>query len=290
MEQSHFYVVNITICGITILLNLFAALTLWRRRPLKPFQILLLNIVLLNAFYALNAMSTAIIFFSFNDIFIDQTFQSFRNMKGSLFAQMICLSIVFMAFQRLIAATKPLKYGKYVTNKQTIVGLVIIYSFIVAAFTICSVLIWETHVYSSKIDTILSWLFIIESAFIIACYIIVVFKIRCSRIHRTSIFSKQNRRMFNVAIVVSISFLLSYIPIAVVLIAKLRSQTIFQTALLMVWIDSFINPITIVFDTCHIPKSAKETIERRIIKKSQKKQSEIKIGGEEGGTYRPTST
>ena len=287
MELGVFYIVNITICGITIILNLFAALTLWRRRPLKPFQILLLNIVLLNAFYALNAMSTAIIFFSFNNVFIDQTFQSFRNMKGSLFAQIICLSIVFMAFQRLTAAMKPLKYRKHVTHKKTIVGLVIIYSFVAAAFTICSVLIWETHVDSSKIDTILSWLFIIESAFIIVCYIIVVFKIRCSRFHRNSIFSKQNRRMFNVAIVVSTSFLLSYIPIAVVLIAQISSRTIFQAALLMVWIDSFINPITIIFDTCHIPKSAVETIERKIIKK---KQSEIKIGGDEGGTYRPTST
>ena len=98
------------------MLNLFAALTLWRRSPLKPFQILLLNIVLLNAFYALNAMSTAIIFFCFNDVFIDQTFQSFRNMKGSLFAQIICLSIVFMAFQRLIAANETTKIWK-ICNK-----------------------------------------------------------------------------------------------------------------------------------------------------------------------------
>ena len=64
MDERSFFIINIALSIIALLINLLAAIILWKRRQLKPFQIILLNIVVCNAVYALNEMSTAVIFFT----------------------------------------------------------------------------------------------------------------------------------------------------------------------------------------------------------------------------------
>ena len=287
MHSREFFMINFVICLLAFALNLFASVTLWNRRPLKPFQTILLNVVTLNALYALNEMSTALIFFtsSYHEIFNNKTFQSFRNLKASLIAHMICLFITFMTLQRLIAATKPFKYTTYVTNKSITLGSIIIYCFVGFVFITCSVLIWETNINSKKIDGTLSWLFIIESIFIIVCYIIIIYKIKSTKLSKSLVSSKQNKRMFKIAFILSVSFLLSYVPIALVLILQLCSVKIFQIVLIMVWIDSFINPITIVCDIYRLPSSAKGKLKRMFVNKLT---PEIKIK-EESDTSSNTS-
>lgn len=287
MHNREFFIINFVICLLAFALNLFASVILWKRRPLKPFQTILLNIVTLNALYALNEMSTALIFFtsSYHEIFNSKVFQSFRNLKASLIAHMICLFITFMTLQRLIAVTKPFKYSTYVTNNSTILGSIIIYCFVGFVFITCSVLIWETSIDSKKIDGTLSWLFIIESVFIIVCYIIIIYKIKRTRYSKSLVSSKQNKRMFKIAFILSVSFLLSYVPIALVLILQLRSVKIFEIVLILVWIDSFINPITVVSDIYRLPSSAKRKLERMFVNKLT---PEIKIK-EESDTSSDTS-
>ena len=288
MNNREFFIINFVICLLALALNLFASVILWKRRPLKPFQTILLNIVSLNALYALNEMSTALIFFtsSYHEIFSNKTFQSFRNLKASLIVHMICLFITFMTLQRLIAATKPFKYTTYVTNKSTTLGSIIIYCFVGFVFITCSVLIWESSINSKRIDGTLSWLFIIESVFIIVCYIIIIYRIKHTRFSKSLVLSKQNKRMFKIAFILSASFLLSYVPIAFVLILQLRSIKIFQIVLIMVWIDSFINPITVVSDICRLPSSAKGKFKRMFVNKLT---PEIRIKEEESDKSSDTS-
>lgn len=281
MEARTFFIINIIICTLAFLINLLAAFILWKRSSLKPFQIMLLNVVLFNAIYALNEMSTAVIFFTYGELFQNRKFMSFVNLKAELLAHTICLFIVFMTMQRLLAVTKPLKYAVYVTTVKTRIMAAAIYCTVASVLIIFSALIWKTHIDASIIDRVLSVLFITESGFIALCYIVIICKITGSGIHRSSIISSQNRRVFNIAIIVSTSFLLSYTPIAFVLVLNINSITIFQTVLLMVWIDSFINPITIIFNTNYILGSTKKTI-RRVF--SNKDPQEIKIRGEESET------
>lgn len=281
MKRRTFFIINIVICTLAFLVNILAAFILWKRRSLKPFQIILLNVVFFNAIYALNEMSTAVIFFTHVELFQNKNFLSFTNLKAELIAHTICFFIVFMTLQRLLAVTKPLKYAIYVTTVKTRIMAAAIYCTVAIVLIIFSVLIWKTNIDASIIDRVLSILFIIESGFIVACYIVIICKITGSGIHRSSILSSQNWRVFNVAIIVSTSFLVSYTPIAFVLVLNINSITIFQTVLLMVWIDSFINPITIIFNTNHILGSTKKTI-RRIF--SNKDPPQIKIREEESET------
>ena len=51
------------------------------------------------------------------------------------------------------------------------------------------------------------------------------------------------------AVIVSASFLISYIPIGFVFILQQQESIFFEIALVMLWIDSFVNPLVIIFDT-----------------------------------------
>ena len=274
--MKKFFIINFVTCIFAFLMNLLAALILWKRRQLKPFQFILLNIVLFNALYALNEMSTAVIFFSYRDLFQNKSFLSFGNLKARLIVHLICSFIVFMTLQRLIATAKPLKHIIYVTNAKTRVGSVIIYCTVIVLLIVCSLLIWEFGIDTSIIDKTLSFLIIIESALIFVCYILMIYTIRFSRFRGSSIFSKRNRRMLKVAVIVSTSFVVSYTPIAFVIFLDIKSLTVFQVVLHLMWLDSFINPIAIIFNTNNILNqiaSSKKAIQRTL---SQKGQNQIK--------------
>ena len=286
MDERNFFIVNIALSIIALLINLLASFILWKRRQLKPFEIILLNIVCCNAVYALNEMSTAVIFFTYADLLQDNKFSAFRNLKAELIAQLICFFIVFMTLQRFIAVMAPLKYATYATATKSRLGAFVIYCTIVDLLIVCSVLIWETSVDASIIDRALNSLFIIEGVLIVICYITIICRASSYKLKRSSVFSDQNKRMLKVAVIVSISFLISYTPIAFVIILNVKSQTTFQIVLLMVWIDSFINPITIIFNTNSILGLKKRTI-RNVLSKRENQPKEV--GGEENTSYSYTS-
>lgn len=263
MEKRKFAIINLTICVLALIINLFASFSIWKRRPLKPFRIIMLNIVLLNALYALNEMSTyALDLIASSRKILNRKFSSFLVLKASVIVHIICLFVVLIALQRVIAVTKPLKYATYVTRRKTFIRLIIIYSFGGTVFLVCSVLIWKTDIDYSTIHMALSCLFIAESVFIIACYTLIICKLGYSRVNRSSISSTLNSAVLKIAVIVSISFLLSYTPIAFVFILDIRSQSIFHIVLPMVWIDSFINPITIILDTYNVLDLINQTLAR----------------------------
>lgn len=263
MEKRKFAIINLTICVLALIINLFASFSIWKRRPLKPFRIIMLNIVLLNALYALNEMSTyALDLIPSSRKILNRKFSSFLVLKASVIVHIICLFVVLIALQRVIAVTKPLKYATYVTRRKTFIRLIIIYSFGGTVFLVCSVLIWKTDIDYSTIHMALSCLFIAESVFIIACYTLIICKLGYSRVNRSSISSTLNSAVLKIAVIVSISFLLSYTPIAFVFILDIRSQSIFHIVLPMVWIDSFINPITIILDTYNVLDLINQTLAR----------------------------
>ena len=281
MDMRTFFIINLVICIFAFLINLSAAVILWKRRPLKSFQFMLMNIVLLNALYALNEMSTAAIFFTYRDLFQNKAFLSFRNLKAELIVHLICSFVVFMTLQRVIATTKPLNYVIYVTNAKTRLGAVFIYCTVILALITCSFLIWEIGIDASVIDKTLSFLFIIESAFVIVCYILIICTIRFSIFHGSPVFSKRNKRMLKVAVIVSTSFVVSYTPIAFVLFLNVKSLTVFHIVLLLVWLDSFINPLVVISNSNNLLNqitSTKRTVQRVL---SQKGLKQIKIRAEE---------
>ena len=281
MEMISFFIINLVICAFKFLINLSAVLILWKMRPLKFFQFMFMNIVLLNGLYALNEMSTAAIFFTYRQLFQSKALLSFRNLKAELIVHLICSFIVFMTLQRLIAATKPLKYVIYVTNSKTRLGAVVIYCTVIVVLIICSLLIWEVGIDASVIDKTLSFLFIIESAFLLVCYISIICTVRFSTFHGSPIFSKRNKRMLKIAVIVSTSFAVSYTPVAFVLFLNIKSLTVFQIVLLLVWIDSFINPLVVISNTNNLLNQVASTKRRIQRVLSQKGPMEIKIRGEE---------
>ena len=62
------------------LINILAAIAIWKKRPLKSFQIILLHIVFCNAIYALNIMSSSVLFFTYLDLLLSKKYSIFRNL------------------------------------------------------------------------------------------------------------------------------------------------------------------------------------------------------------------
>lgn len=252
-----FVIANLTICILSFILNALACGIIVRKRPLKPFQILLLNIVSLNVLYALNEMSTRVLNIISPDIAVLETeqFIFFITLKASLIAHSICLFIVFMAFQRLIAVKFPLKYAQYVTKRNTFRGSLLIYFVVFTVFIICSVLIWKINL-GAVIQKTLNWIFIVESFLVVTCYVLIIYKIKTSTISSAA---SSEDYIVKIAIIISVSFLVSYNPIGLVLVLQIQSETAFRVVLLMVWIDSFVNPIIVILDTFSMLKSSTDS-------------------------------
>ena len=286
MGEKTFFIINLVISILAFLINILAAIALWKKRPLKSFQIVLLNIVFCNAIYALNIMSSSVLFFTYLELLLSKKYSIFRNLKGELFAILISFFIVFMTLQRLIAAVKPLKYANYVTIAKTKFSSFIIYCTVATVLIVCSVLIWETNIDLSKFDKAISCLFIIEAGLIMICYIVIIYKIRFSRFRRSNAFTRQNRRVLIVALIVSTSFLVSYTPISFVVLLEVKSLATFRIVIYMLWIDSFINPIAIIFNNNHISGSPKGAMRRKL---SKKEPHQIKIGEGENVSHSYTN-
>ena len=287
MGKKTFFLINLVLSIFAFLINILAAIALWKKRPLKSFQIVLLNIVFCNAIYALNIMSSSVLFFTHLELLVSKKYSIFRNLKAELFAILISFFIVFMTLQRLIAAVKPLKYANYVTIAKTKFLSFIIYCTVATVLIVCSVLIWETNnIDLSKFDKAISCLFIIEAGLIMICYIVIIYKIRFSRFPRSNAFTRQNRRVLIVALIVSTSFLVSYTPISFVVLLEVKSLATFRIVIYMLWIDSFINPIAIIFNNNHISGSPKGAMRRKL---SKKEPHQIKIGEGENVSHSYTN-
>ena len=284
MGEKTFFLINLVLSIFAFLINILAAIALWKKRPLKSFQIVLLNIVFCNAIYALNIMSSSVLFFTHLELLVSKKYSIFRNLKAELFAILISFFIVFMTLQRLIAAVKPLKYANYVTIAKTKFLSFIIYCTVATVLIVCSVLIWETNnIDLSKFDKAISCLFIIEAGLIMICYIVIIYKIRFPR---SNAFTRQNRRVLIVALIVSTSFLVSYTPISFVVLLEVKSLATFRIVIYMLWIDSFINPIAIIFNNNHISGSPKGAMRRKL---SKKEPHQIKIGEGENVSHSYTN-
>ena len=247
-----FSIANLTICVLSFILNTVACGIIVRKRSLKPFQIILLNIVSLNVLYALNEISTIVLKIISPDIAVLKTekFIFFVTLKASLIGHSICLFIVFMAFQRLIAVKFPLKYAQYVTKQNTLRGSLVIYLVVFTVFITCSVLIWEINL-GAGIQKTLNWILITESFLVVTCYMLIIYKIKTSTISSTT---SSEDYIVKIAIIISVSVLVSYNPISLVLVLQIQSQTSFRVVLLMVWIDSFVNPIIVILEAFSVLK------------------------------------
>ena len=80
MGEKTFFLINLVLSIFAFLINILAAIALWKKRPLKSFQIVLLNIVFCNAIYALNIMSSSVLFFTYLDLLLSKKYSIFRNL------------------------------------------------------------------------------------------------------------------------------------------------------------------------------------------------------------------
>ena len=85
-----------------------------------------------------------------------------------------------------------------------------------------------------------------ESLFIVISYTIVIWKTIKLKFHSSA--AKQEQKLVKISVIVSISFLVSYFPITFYLLLESSSDLFYQIAVLMLWIDNFVNPFVIILD------------------------------------------
>ena len=266
MEENAFSITQVTICCLAIALNLVACVVLLKKKPLRPFQMVLLNIVLLHIFYALNDMSSYLVKIARPDlvhegIFKNESFREFLILKSSIIVHAICLFIVFMTIQRFIAVTKPLKYTMYVNKHYTIRGSLIIYCVVTFLFVVCSVIILKTNVNGRILGFSLHLAIIIENIIIIISFIKIMRQLK--KQNPASFFTKKNKYAVSITVTVSISFIVSYLPIGLVLAFYIRNITFIRVAQMMIWVDSFVNPLIAIFDVYSLFRKVQKSVKRK---------------------------
>lgn len=271
MDERDVYIMYLTVCILALIINIIAILILLKKKSLKSFEVLLSNILSLNVAYSLNEIPAVIIFMTsqFHNLLKNKTYLNFRYVTSALILHGICFFIVYLTLQRLVAVKCPLRYANFTARPKTIRGSLFIYFTIALAFIICILLMSETSIDGEMIDRALRWLFIIESVFIVSCYTMIIYGIN-SRNVKPSV-RTQERRRFKAAIIVSISFLISYVPVSVVVILQDCSHHILQFTMMMIWIDSFVNPFLVILNVYrwgNIFGSVKEYIKRTSISES----------------------
>ena len=271
MDERDVYIMYLTVCILALIINIIAILILLKKKSLKSFEVLLSNILSLNVAFSLNEIPAVIIFMTsqFHNLLKNKTYLNFRFVTSALILHGICFFIVYLTLQRLIAVKCPLRYPDVTARPKTIRGSLFIYFTIALAFIICILLMSETSIDGEMIDRALRWLFITESVFIVSCYTMIICRIN-SRNVKPSVRTQEGRR-FKAAIIVSISFLISYVPVSVVVILQDCSHHILQFTMMMIWIDSFVNPFLVILNVYrwgNIFGSIKEYIKRTSISES----------------------
>ena len=242
------YYINLILVIASLIINIIASVVMLKKKPLKPFQVTFINILLLNILYAISRLPIVLIFVTSpkHNILDNKNFTNFRILIAVFIIHTICFFVTFLAFQRLIAVTYPIKFPTWITKKNILKLSITIYVTTTIGFSVCTVLIVKSSIRSVQVDRALCWLFVMESLFIVISYAIIIWKTTNFRF-RSSL-AKQEYRLVKISLIVSISFLLSYFPITLYLILKDLSYLFYQIAEWMIWIDNFVNPLVIILD------------------------------------------
>ena len=242
------YFVNLVLVITSLIINIIAVVVILKKKPLKQFQVSFINIIFLNILYAVTRLPIVLIYLtsSKHDILERETFNNFRILIALFIIHAICLFITFLAFQRLIAVTNPMKFPTWITKRNIMKVSTAIYITITTGFSVSTVLIVKFSIKSVQIDRALCWLFVTESFFIVISYTIIIWK-SINFKFRSSI-AKQEQKLVKISIIVSISFLISYLPITFYLLLEDSPKLFYEIAILMLWIDNFVNPLVIILD------------------------------------------
>ena len=242
------YFVNLVLVITSLIINIIAFVVILKKKPLKQFQVSFINIIFLNILYAVTRLPIVLIYLtsSKHDILERETFTNFRILIALFIIHAICLFITFLAFQRLIAVINPMKFPTWITKRNIMKVSTAIYITITTGFSVCTVLIVKFSIKSVQIDRALCWLLATESFFIVISYTIIIWK-SISFKFRSSI-AKQEQKLVKISIIVSISFLISYLPITFYLLLEDSPELFYEIAILMLWIDNFVNPLVIILD------------------------------------------
>ena len=250
-ENKEFNITYTTISGASFIINVVAVIIIFKKKVLKPLEIILLNIFFLNVIYALDQLVRILINITehYHRLLGNEKaelFYDISSFSSPIIARSICFFIVFLTLQSAKAIMYPLKYNKYVTKSNTFTGAAVLHILAIILFITCTSLAF-TIIDGDKLWMVLNCLIVIESVLIIMLYIMILYKIRTSK--SMPIIVKSSKRPLKMAVIVSASFLISYIPIGFVFnLQQQESPIFFDTALIMLWIDSFVNPLVIIFD------------------------------------------
>ena len=258
--------ITIILASVTSVLNIFAFIFLRRRTPIKSFDILLMNVVLLNVIYSLNELSTCLvhIFGPPGILYRNLKLFAWFTIKSGIIVLTLCSFIVLIAVQRVIVTALPLKAKLHVRKKNTWRLCLVTYGFALTLFAILTILIWTDTINFKLTMVVMMCMLDAGSIFIIFCYTLITFFLKKSsgnNILQTSNIkrSRRYRKTIIVGFIVSISFCVSYDPVATLLIMGDSGRSdAFQKALYLVWIDSAINPIMIIVDSYFMNKKRHE--------------------------------
>ena len=240
------YYVNLVLVITSLIINIIASVVILKKKRLKAFEVTFINILFLNILYAVTRLPIVLIYLTSpkHDILDSETFINFRILIAVFIIHAICFFITFLAFQRLIAVTNPITFPTWITRRNILKVSVAIYVTITIGFSICTVLIVKFSIKSVQIDRALCWLLVTESLFIVISYTIIIWKTLNFKFH--SPVTKQEQKLVKISIIVSISFLVSYLPITFYLLLQDSPNLFYEIAILMLWIDNFVNPLVII--------------------------------------------
>ena len=249
--------INISLAALTSVLNTIAFIFVRKRKPRKSFDILLMNIVFINVIYSLNELSTSLahLFTPPGMIFRNFKLYFWLNIKSYMIIVTLCSFIVLVAVQRVIVTAFPLKSKVYAGKKNTKRICLITYTFTSAVFATLTTLNFAISINVELTTAVLMCIVDAGGVFIILCYTLIAFifkkssqqkTLRTSNVERSKIL----RKTIVVAFIVSLSFCISYDPVATLFITNGPEWTpAFEVVLYFVWIDSMINPIMIIIDS-----------------------------------------
>ena len=249
--------INISLAALTSVLNTIAFIFVRKRKPRKSFDILLMNIVFINVIYSLNELSTSLahLFTPPGMIFRNFKLYFWLNIKSYMIIVTLCSFIVLVAVQRVIVTAFPLKSKVYAGKKNTKRICLITCAFASAIFATLTTLNFAISINVELTTAVLMCIVDAGGVFIILCYTLIAFifkkssqqkTLRTSNVERSKIL----RKTIVVAFIVSLSFCISYDPVATLLITNGPEWTpAFEVVLYFVWIDSMINPIMIIIDS-----------------------------------------
>ena len=235
-QNKEFNITYTTINGASFIINVVAVIIIFKKKVLKLLEMILLNMFFLNVIYTLDQLVGILINIT------EQYHRLLENEKAELFydissfsspiiAHSICFFIVFLTLQLAMAIMHRLRYNKYVTNSNTFTGAAALHILAIILFITCTSLAF-TIIDGDKLLMVLNCLIVIESVLIIMLYIMILYKIRTSK--SMPIIVKSSKRPLKIAVIVSASFLISYIPIRFVFILQQQESPIFfDTALIM---------------------------------------------------------